>query len=290
MFGLLRELPRFRSSISAFVPAAVLALMLWGCNPQWNHTTLGATPGTIVDLHGNSGLSALPAACQTSIPAFPPLPADWWAGITPSVRSATAVTGYETWVATALPSNCPVERRTDVYRAFFTMNIAPMAGKAGLIARATAILTARAVPGITAATIAASNAAMPNSNLCDAMAGSAFQLRQLSLAFPMPTGFTTNFLSGGGFNFNSPPIPNAYPNGPVILNLPNKNPGPGSLGHPRFEVDISQLLVAALEAGVSQINFMLTGVNEPPTLQEAPAVPQTDCKALFSLHADVETA
>jgi hypothetical protein len=285
--------PLSRSHRFAFSPllsALTLAVILWGCNPKFTHTTLGSTPGTIVDLHGNSGLSALPASCQTSVPAFPPLPADWWAGVTPSVRAASAVTGYETWVATGLPAMCPAERRTDVYRAFFSTDLTPMAGKSGAVAKATAILTARANPAITAATIAASNAGMPNSNLCDGMSGAALQLQRQALAFPMPTGFTTNFISSGQFNPALPPIPNAYPNlTPPVLTLPNKNPGPASLGQPRFEADVTQLVVQALQAGVNKLNFMLVGTNEPPTLQEAPAVPQTDCKAIFSFNIDVET-
>jgi len=165
-----------------------------------------------------------------------------------------------------------------------------MAGKSGAIAKATAVLTARAVPGITAATIAASNAAMPNSNLCDAVSGAALRLQRQAFAFPMPTGFTTNFINSGQFNVNSPPIPNDYPNLAVVLSLPNKNPSQAaSLGQQRFEADVTQLVVSALQAGVNKLNFMLTGTNEPPTLQEAPMVPQTDCKAIFSFNIDVQT-
>ena len=278
-----------RFLFSPLLSVAALALILWGCNPQFTTTTLGSAPGTVVDVHGNSGISALPASCQTSVPAFPPLPADWWAGVTPQVRTASAVVGYETWVATGLPTNCPVERRTDVYRAFFSANLAPVAGKS--VAKATAILTARATPGITAATIAASNAAMPNSNLCDAMSGAAFRLQREALAFPMPAGFTTNFINSGQFNVNSPPIPNDFPNlTPAVFNFPNKNPSQaGSLGQPRFEADVTQIVADALAAGVNKLNFMVTGTNEPPTLQEAPAVPQTDCKAIFSFNIDVQT-
>lgn len=282
-----------RFSFSPPMSAIALAAILWGCpnNPKFTTTTLGSTPGTIVDLHGNSGLGALPQQCQTSNPAFPPLPADWWAGLTPQVRVTGAAVGYETWKATGQPAMCPASRRTDVYRAFFSTDLTPMAGKSGTVTKATAVLTAVVVPGITAATIAASNSAQPNSNFCDAVAGAAFQLRREALAFPMPTGFTTNLINSGQFNVNSPPIPNNYPNlTPVVFNFPNKNPGQAaSVGQQRFEADVTQLVVGALQANVNKLNFMLTGTNEPPALHEAPSVPQTDCKAVYTLNINVET-
>src|SRR3954467_11192925 len=77
---------------------AVITLASVACNskPQWTVTDIVAREGTVVDLHGNVGISALPAACQPPTPALPIPPLDWWNGL-PAQQRGGAVVGYQVW-------------------------------------------------------------------------------------------------------------------------------------------------------------------------------------------------
>jgi hypothetical protein len=267
-----------------------------GCNggstPVGTTVTVGSAPSTVVDMHGILSQTTRPPECKTGPGGtmIPPLPSAWWQGVTPTVRQAGAVVGYETWSNTGSPAHCPNDFRTDIYRGFYTVDLSQFAGQSGAIIEATVKLTADAVPGITPATIAARNSNAPNSDMCDAQAGAAFQLVQIAGATVLHTGFTQDTLNTPAL-FNTPPIPNAYPSGPVVLNLPTKDPlKPASLGQPTFTADITQLVVSALSSGVNSLKFMLTGTNEPPSRKDSPLVPQTECKAIFSLTVDVRKA
>jgi hypothetical protein len=73
---------------------AALALSSVACNtPQWKVAEISPRVGTVVDVHGNTGIAALPAPCQSPTPAFPAMPLDWWNGLLARQRVGVAVVG-----------------------------------------------------------------------------------------------------------------------------------------------------------------------------------------------------
>jgi hypothetical protein len=286
---------RTRSFFLTSVSTSFVAVLI-GCgpNPQPPGVTAsaGSGPTTIVDMHGIRTQTTRPPECLTGTGGLPIpiLPSAWWQGVSPSVRQQSAVVGYQTWSNSGSPSHCPRDFRTDIYRAFYTVDLSQWAGRSGAVIAATMKLTALAVPGITAAAIAAERTAGGNANFCDANAGAAFQVRQIAGAMVLPSGFNETFLSDPAL-IATPPIPNAYPSGPLIMNFPTKDiTRPASLGQPQFTADITQLVVSALQANVTTLKFTITGTNEPPSRKDAPILPQSDCKAIFSLAVDVRSA
>lgn len=284
--------------------ALALASTLAACNtPQWKTSTRGGAPGTVVDVHGNTGVSFLiGGSCADNAAGFPMTPTDWWNAFSPSVRQSGAAVGYLAFSNGTLPSPCPKVIRTDVYRAFYTVDLSPFAGQAGAIAKATARLTVLAVGGDNGALPPLTGPFPTNAFACDRTAGAASQLVQVAGALPTPSGtpsgIVVNAISGGQFDINHPPIPDSYPAGPVVFTFPPKYASlPGNLGQPQFTADITQIVIGALEANVTTLKFMITGTNEPIKMANAPDTPQrdvpavvmADCRAVVRMAVDVQT-
>src|SRR5262245_25777941 len=90
---------------------AVLALAsaLAACNtPQFKTSTRGGAPGTVVDVHGNTGVSFLVGgSCAGNAAGFPLTPDAWWNAHTPSVRQSGAAVGYLAFFNGTMASPCP---------------------------------------------------------------------------------------------------------------------------------------------------------------------------------------
>jgi hypothetical protein len=249
--------------------------------------------------YGNTGISFLTGGnCAANATGFPQSPDVWWNAFTPTVTQRGAAVGYLAFFNGTLPTPCPRVVRTDVYRAFYTVDLSPFAGRSGEIAKATARLTILSTGADNGALAPMTGPFPTNAFACDRQTGAAARLVQIAGALPIPTGLTINNINSGQFNLDHPPIPDSYPAGPMLLTFPAKDASlPGNLGQPRFETDITQLVVGALQANVTTLKFMLTGTNEPTKMvnaadvpeREAPGIPLADCRAVVQLDVDLQT-
>jgi hypothetical protein len=282
--------------------AAVLAV---ACTPKWKVERIEARVGSVVDVHGNTGLSALPAPCQSPTPAFPPLPMDWWNGLLARQRVGAAVVGYQVWqdtVSAHAPPTCPKSLRTDVYRGFFELDLSryipppPAVNQAGSIAKAVLVLEMKEVyPVMTPAALAQPMTSPTASILCDPQTGSAFDLRRVPPAVSFFGGMTQNLINSNTAFLTNPPIPTGYPAGTRIYAFPTKNPALNpNLAQP-IEIDITQAVVSTLQQNATRMVFMLTGTTDPQignngTVQRTDApLAQPDCRTTFHLALDVST-
>src|SRR5882672_336507 len=232
------------------VAASALASALAACNStqQFKTSTLGGSPGTSVDIHGNGGVGFLIGGnCAGNAAGFPLVPDAWWNTFTPTVRQSGAAVGYLAFFNGTLPTPCPKTIRTDVYRAFYTVDLSSFSGQSGAIVKATARMTVVAVGGDNGA-LAPLTAPFPtNAFACDKTSGAAKQLVQVAGALPTPSAFVVNPVVPG--QLGHPPIPDSFPSGPVVFTFPPKNASaPASLGQPQFTADVTQMVVGALQA------------------------------------------
>lgn len=286
---------------------AALALSSVACPstaPRWKLEEISARVGTVVDVHGNTGLSALPAPCQSPTPAFPALPRDWWNGLQARERTGVAVVGYEVWEDTdpthASPV-CPRSFRTDTYRAFFEIDLsrylppAAASNQSGTIARAVLVATRRYVFPVMTPAALAQPMTMPSASIwCDPQYGSAFDLRRLPMAVQFASGMTVNILTTPAL-ISNPPIPTAYPTGTRLYAFPTKDPKLSAGATQPVEIDITQDVVSALQQNASKMIFTITGTTEPQIgvggavqRRNAPQA-QSDCRATFDLALRVST-
>ena len=280
---------------SAFGFASAVVLFAACSPPKWTVTRLDVSnSGTVVDVHGNTGLTALPAQCQMTTPAFPSLPDAWWNAQTAPSRVGGGVVGYVVWAdfnPANAPPTCPASRRTDAYRGFWTFDLSRYANVAGTIAKAMLIIA----PSTHVTPVAAA------STQCDAQYGAAFELRRVPPAVTYNGGMNNiNYISAiGGTALTNPPIPGGYPAGTLVVGFPSKNPALNpSLTQP-IQVDITQQVVSTLQQGATKMTFMLTGVVEPTFTTNAAGVrtlvmpaaplPQNDCRAIYRLYLDIST-
>jgi hypothetical protein len=287
--------------MKAIAVAAGVACALAACNntPKWQTTTRGGTPGTVVDVHGNTDVAFLVGgSCGANAAGFPLSPNDWWNAFTPSVRLVGAAVGYLAFFNGTKPNPCPKVIRTDVYRAVYTVDLSPFAGQSGSIVSAAARLTVLATGGDNGALAPLTGPFPTNAFACDPVTGGASQLFQVAGALPTPSGLQVNAINSGQFDINHPPIPDSYPTGPLVFTFPPKNASaPGNLGQPQFTADVTQIVIGALQANVTTIKFMITGTNEPVKMTNGPDTPQrdvpalvmADCRAVIRLDVDVQT-
>lgn len=285
---------------------AALALSCAACTttPQWKVTDISARVGTVVDVHGNTGLSALPAPCQSPTPPFPAMPLDWWNGLLARQRVGVAVVGYQVWKdedPTHASPTCPASFRTDIYRAFFEIDLsrylppAVATNQSGAIAKAVLIAKPGEVRPVMTAAALAQPMTMPSASIwCDPQYGAAFDLRRLPMAVSFASGMRVNSLNAASLA-STPPIPTAYPAGTRLFAFPNKDPKlNASLAQP-VEIDITQDVVSALQQNANKMIFTITGTTEPQIgvggavqRRDAPQA-QPDCRATFSLTLRVST-
>src|SRR5690348_2441986 len=120
---------RSRHSMASLVSIIMLAACT---TPQFNTSTRGGSPGTVVDVHGNTDVAFLMGGnCAANAAGFPSSPTDWWNAFTPTVRQSGAAVGYLAFFNGTTPTPCPKVIRTDVYRAFYTVDLSPFAGQSG---------------------------------------------------------------------------------------------------------------------------------------------------------------
>jgi hypothetical protein len=275
------------------------ALVLAACNPKWTVTRIDARAGTVADVHGNTGLSALPAPCQSPTPPFPQLPDDWWTGLPAASKIGGGAVGYVVWKdddPTHAPPTCPASSRTDAYRGFFEFDLSrylpPAASQnmAGTIAKA--VLNVR--PQTFVQPVA------PAATQCDPQYGAAFEVRRVPPAVSFQSGMRVNFIAQlGPPAFTNPPIPDGYPAGALVLGFPAKNPAADPNLTQTLEVDVTQAVVSTLQQNAAKMVFMLVGMVEPTFITAADGtrsllipsapLPQQDCRSVFRLWLDVST-
>ena len=284
---------------------ATIALSSAACNkPQWKVEDISARVGTVVDVHGNVGVSALPAPCQSPTPAFPAMPLDWWNGLPTRQRTGVAVVGYEVWAdanPTHAPPTCPRSFRTDIYRAFFEIDLsrylppAAATNQSGTIAKAVLVAKIGEVYPVMTAAALAQPMTMPSASIwCDPQYGAAFDLRRLPMAVPFASGMTVNNLTAQGLA-NNPPIPTGFPAGTRLFAFPNKDPKLNANLSQPVEIDVTQAVVSALQQNANKMIFTITGTTEPQIgvggavqRRDAPQA-QSDCRAAFSVTLKVST-
>ncbi len=300
--------PRTHVRARRMIPPATIALLLAvaACDraPQWTVTDISARSGTIVDVHGNVDVVALRPPCNAPAPPIPVMPLDWWNGLQERQRVGVGVVGYQVWMdedPSHAPPTCPRSFRTEIYRAFFELDLsrylppAAASNLSGTIAKAVLVAKVGLVqPVLTAAAIAQPQTAPSASTWCEARYGAAFQLRRLPLAVSVPSGMQVNVLTTPALTSN-PPIPTGFPAGTLVHDFPTKDPSlVGATGSP-IEIDITQDVVSALQQGARTMVYTITGTTEPQIgvggavqRRDAPQV-QPDCRTTFGLTLKVST-
>jgi hypothetical protein len=232
------------------------------------------------------------------------MPRDWWDGLLARQRVGVAVVGYQVGIDEDPPHaspTCPRSLRTDIYRAFFEIDLsrylppAAPTNQSGTIAKAVLVAELGEVFPVMTAAALAQPMTMPSSSIfCDPQYGAAFDLRRLPPAVQFAGGMTVNLLVSAGLSSN-PPIPTAYPAGTRLFAFPNKDPRLNAALSQPVEIDITQDVVSALQQNQSKMVFTITGTTEPQIgvggavqRRDAPQ-PQPDCRAAFSLTLKVST-
>ena len=284
---------------------AALALSSAACvPPQWHVDDISARVGTVVDIHGNTGVSALPAPCSSPSPAFPAAPLDWWNGLLARQRVGVAVVGYQVWKDEApshAPPTCPNSFQTAIYRAFYEIDLsrylppAAPTNQSGTIAKAVLVTRIGEVyPVMTAAAIA-QPMTMPSASIwCDPQYGAGFDLRRLPPAVAFNSGMTVNNLIALSLASN-PPIPTGFPVGSRVFAFPNKVPKLNANVSQPVEIDITHDVISALQQNARKMVFTITGTTEPQIgvggavqRRDAPQA-QPDCRTTFAMNLLVST-
>lgn len=280
------------------VAALIIAgISLAACKPKWTVTRLDTAAGTIADVHGNTGLTALPGNCQATTPPFPALPDAWWNALPANSKIGGGAVGFVVWKdmnPANAPPTCPASSRTDAYRGFFALDLssylppAASTNQSGTIAKAVLNIAPQSyvVPVAAAST------------QCDSQYGAAFELRRVPPAVVVPHAMQVNFISQmGGTALTNPPIPGGYPAGTLVVGFPAKNPALNPNLAQTIQVDITQAVVSTLQQNANRMVFMLTSVVEPTfvpgangamsLLIPAAPLPQEDCRSVFRVWVDI---
>ena len=208
------------------------------------------TSGGLIDVTGD---------CSGAVPPAPALPMP---GALPTAN--TGFVGFEEWRNTF--ANCRTTRQL-LYRTVWTYDLSNLQSLKGLVVDASMIF------GVVAMPPAGSHPA------CRSFTGGAGSLQRLQPQTMLPMGALTLL---------NPP--NGFPNGSTIFTMPSPwsagtiatgvtTMANATGGGTSYNVNLKDRVIGAINAGHSQLAFMLTGSGEAPIT--TPAAGSTDCRTTF---------
>jgi hypothetical protein len=260
------------------VGVSLFVLILTACPPGPAITTqvtnVGLSVGTVVK---TSGIIDVNNNCNSAVPPAPNVQS-WWNALPPNNRRFPFV-GFEIWRNTF--DGCTTTR-LDVYRALVTFNMTGVSQLKGLVKSATLNVSTRALPagvGAHASCIAFTGGAGTLGRFGPTVAALPVagngMLTQLQPADPFPTATNTVFA-----------FPMPWVSGAVAGAANPTTSLASGTGGASFTVDVTNSVIAALNAGMAGMSWMLTSSFEGPL--PGPSAVSVDCKTSYALALAIE--